>query len=73
MFYSFLLFINSLNSFDGLNKTTSLLEITFDSFVLGFLPILDFFCLMVKVPNLDNFNFFSFLIFNTIVEKKSEI
>ena len=53
---------------DGLNKTTSLLDITFDSLVLGFLPILDFFCLIENVPNFDNFNFFSDLIFLIIVD-----
>ena len=50
-----------------------LLEIILVSFVFGFLPIRDFFCLIEKVPNLDNFNFFSCLIFEIIVNKKSSI
>jgi len=65
------LLINSLNSFEGLNKTTSLLEIIFVSLVFGFLPILDFFCLTEKVPNFDNLSFFSDIIFSVIVDKKS--
>ena len=46
-----------MNSLDGLNNTTDLLEITFSSFVLGFLPILEFFFLIKKVPNFESFNF----------------
>jgi hypothetical protein len=64
---------NSLNSFEALHKTTSLLEIIFVSLVLGFLPNRGFFCLIEKVPNFDNFNFFSCSILETIVDKKSSI
>ena len=50
--------IYSLNSLDGLNKTTSLLDITFVSLVLGFLPILDFYLNEKSGGNL-NFKFSS--------------
>ena len=48
--------LNSLNSLDGLNKTTSLLEISFSSLVFGFLPILELFdliknCLLYTSPS----------------------
>ena len=62
-----------LNSLDGLNKTTSLSDITLLSLVFGFLPILDFFLRMVKVPKLANLSFFSVLIFEIIETKKSSI
>ena len=62
-----------LNSFEGLNKTTFLADIIFSSFVFGFLPILNFFCLIENVPKLEIFTFFSFLRFDTIIEKNSSI
>jgi len=62
-----------LKSFDGLNKTTLRSEIIFSSFVLGFLPNLDFFCLIVNVPNLESFKIFSFFKLLIIVWKKSSI
>ena len=41
--------------------------------VFGFLPILAFFNLIVNVPNLESFNFFSSFKFNIIKEKNSSI
>ena len=49
--FSFL-FIYSLNSLEGLNKTTFLSLIIFSSFVLGFLPTRLFLDLIENVPNL---------------------
>ena len=68
-----MMFTNFLKSFDGLNKTTSLSEIFVSSLVFGFRPILDFFDLIVKVPNFEIFNFFSFFKFLIIEEKNSSI
>ena len=44
----------------GLKITTFLSLITASIFVFGFLPILDFFLLMRKLPNEDNFISFPF-------------
>ena len=53
-YYSFLRLMKFLNSLDGLNNITFLLVIILGSFVLGFRPIREFFCLIVKVPNSSN-------------------
>ena len=63
----------SLKYLEALNRTTSLLDMVFCSFVIGFLPILLFFERIEKVPNLDNFNFFLKIKFCVIVLKKSSI
>ena len=52
--------MKSLNSFEGLNKTTFLSEIIFLSLVLGFRPTLDFFSLILKVPNLESLSFLGY-------------
>ena len=54
---------------EGLNNTTSLLEIILVSLVLGFLPILDFFCLIKKEKKLKLSKFGTF----SIRQKKSRI
>jgi len=67
-FHSSLLeFTKSLNSLEGLNNSTFLLDITFFSLVNGFLPILLFLLRIEKVPNLEIFNFLFFFKFSIIV------
>ena len=54
-----------------MHKTTSLLEISFSSLVLGFLPILGLFDLIKNVPNFDILTDFFLYKFETINEKNS--
>ena len=62
-----------LNSFEGLNNTTFLFEISFFSFVFGFLPILEFLVLKKKVPKFEILTTFSFSRLIKINEKNSSI
>jgi len=50
---------NSRSTDGNFKGTISFVNIIFSSFVLGFLPILEFFCLMIKVPNFESFKVFS--------------
>ena len=52
--------IKLIRKFDGLNLITLLSEIITSSFVLGFLPILAFFFITLKIPKFTNLtSFFS--------------
>ena len=52
---------------EGLNKITFRSEITFSSFVFGFLPTLSFFLCNINVPNFVILTFFSEIIFFNII------
>ena len=71
IYFHFLILINFLKSFDGLNKTTFLAEIIFSSFVLGFLPSLCFLYLISKVPKFEILTFLFFFKFLIIILSKS--
>ena len=60
---------NSLNSFEALNETTFLSEMTVSFLVLGFLPILKFLFKILNVPKPDIFNLPSLLRPSIIISK----
>ena len=60
-----------MDSFDDLNINTFLADIKTSFFVLGFLPILGFFSLIEKVPNLEILTFLCLIKLFKISSKNS--